>query len=95
MSESNGSLGSSVDRIVGDGVEAAVRARHSWRLRRLGWDRALTPPGEGVWAAGDPPPRDGCSLEVLIDGAEAFPVIADRRMRLPSAAERSNAPTAP
>ena len=77
MSESNGSLGSSVDRIVGDGVEAAVRARHSWRLRRLGWDRALTPPGEGVWAAGDPPPRDGCSLEVLIDGAAAFPVMAE------------------
>ena len=77
MSESIGSLGSSVDRIVGDGVEAAVRARHSWRLRRLGWDRALTPPGEGVWAAGDPPPRDGCSLEVLIDGAAAFPVMAE------------------
>jgi phosphatidylserine/phosphatidylglycerophosphate/cardiolipin synthase-like enzyme len=62
---------------VGDGVEAAVRAKHSWRLRRLGWDRALEPPDGGIWAAGDPPPRDGCSLEVLVDGAEAFPAIAD------------------
>jgi phosphatidylserine/phosphatidylglycerophosphate/cardiolipin synthase-like enzyme len=76
MSESNGSLASSIDRLVGDGVEAAVRAKHHWRLRRLGWGRAMDPPGSGIWAMGDPPPREGCSLDVLIDGAEAFPEIA-------------------
>jgi phosphatidylserine/phosphatidylglycerophosphate/cardiolipin synthase-like enzyme len=76
MSEANGSLVSSVDRLVGDGVEAAVRAKHSWRLRRLGWSRALEPLGGGIWAVGDPPPRAGCALDVLIDGAEAFPEIA-------------------
>ncbi|HUA06266.1 MAG TPA: phospholipase D family protein [Solirubrobacteraceae bacterium] len=77
MSESNGSVVSSVDRLVGDGVEAAVRAKHAWRLRRLGWDRALTPGQDSIWASGDPPPRDGCSLEVLVDGAAAFPAIAE------------------
>ena len=30
-----------------------------------------------AWATGDPPPRDGCSLDVLVDGAAAFPAIAD------------------
>jgi len=38
---------------------------------------AYAPPDDGsLWAAADPPPRDGCSLEVLIDGAEALPRIA-------------------
>jgi phosphatidylserine/phosphatidylglycerophosphate/cardiolipin synthase-like enzyme len=77
MSESNRSRVSSVDRLVGDRVEAAVRAKHSWRLRRLGWSRAVEPPGGEVWAMGDPPPREACSLDVLIDGAEAFPAIAE------------------
>jgi phosphatidylserine/phosphatidylglycerophosphate/cardiolipin synthase-like enzyme len=75
MPGSPASLLSSVDSIVGDGVEAAVRTKHSWRLRRLGWSHALAPPDDGPWAAGDPPPRGGCALEVLIDGAEAFPAI--------------------
>ena len=74
---SQGSLLAGVDTIVGNGVEAAVRAKHRWRLRRLGWSHALLPRDDGPWAAGDPRPRDGCSLEVLIDGAEAFPAIAD------------------
>src|SRR5947209_12442786 len=77
MPETNGSLLSGVDRLVGDGVEAAVRAKHTWRLRRLGWDHALEPPDDGLWAAGDPPPREGCSLDVLVDGAEAFAAIAE------------------
>jgi phosphatidylserine/phosphatidylglycerophosphate/cardiolipin synthase-like enzyme len=76
MPDSSASLVASLDTVVGDGVEAAVRAKHLWRLRRLGWSRALDPPDGGPWAAGDPPPREGCSLEVLIDGAEAFPSIA-------------------
>ena len=51
--------------------------KHRRRLRRLGWERALEPPDDGLWAAGDPPPREGCSLEVLVDGAQALPAIAE------------------
>jgi phosphatidylserine/phosphatidylglycerophosphate/cardiolipin synthase-like enzyme len=76
MSGSLGSVLSGVDSVVGDGVEAAVRVKHAWRLRRLGWEHALAPSDHGVWSVGDPRPREGCSLEVLIDGAEAFPAIA-------------------
>jgi phosphatidylserine/phosphatidylglycerophosphate/cardiolipin synthase-like enzyme len=76
MPDPSTSLLSSLDTVVGDGVEAAVRAKHRWRLRRLGWSHALAPRDDGPWAAGDPPPRADCSLDVLIDGAEAFPAIA-------------------
>jgi phosphatidylserine/phosphatidylglycerophosphate/cardiolipin synthase-like enzyme len=68
---------SQVDARVGDAIEAVVRARHRRRLRRLGWERALEPPDGGLWAAGDPPPRPGCSLDVLVDGAQALPAIAE------------------
>jgi phosphatidylserine/phosphatidylglycerophosphate/cardiolipin synthase-like enzyme len=70
------SLVSGVDSLVGDGVEAAVRAKHRRRLARLGASEALEPSGDGLWATGDPPPRPGCDMEVLIDGAQAFPAIA-------------------
>jgi phosphatidylserine/phosphatidylglycerophosphate/cardiolipin synthase-like enzyme len=76
MSGSLDSALSGIDSVVGDGVETAVRAKHRWRLRRLGWSRALAPPDDGLWAAGDPPSRAGCALDVLVDGAEAFPAIA-------------------
>jgi phosphatidylserine/phosphatidylglycerophosphate/cardiolipin synthase-like enzyme len=68
---------SQLDSAIGNGIEAAVRLRHRRRLRRLGWERALEPDDDGLWAAGDPPPRAGCDLEVLVDGAEAFPAIAE------------------
>jgi phosphatidylserine/phosphatidylglycerophosphate/cardiolipin synthase-like enzyme len=67
---------SRVDAVVGDGIEAAVTAKHAWRLRRLGWERALHPDGEGLWAQAEPRPRPGCDLRVLIDGARALPEIA-------------------
>src|SRR5437588_6095346 len=70
------SLLSRLDARVGDGIEALVRAKHHWRLRRLGAATAIDP-GDGWWAAGDPPPRAGCSLEVLIDGAEYFVALAE------------------
>ncbi|MBV9001843.1 MAG: hypothetical protein JO304_22480 [Solirubrobacterales bacterium] len=66
-----------MDRLVGDRVEAAVRAKHAWRLRRLGWTHVLTPPDDGLWATGDPAPRERCSLDVLVEGAAAFPAIAE------------------
>jgi phosphatidylserine/phosphatidylglycerophosphate/cardiolipin synthase-like enzyme len=71
------SLISKLDAAVGDGVEAAVRRKHARRLARLGWSRALDPPDDGVWAVGDPPPRAGNRLEVLIDGEQAFAAIAE------------------
>lgn len=64
------------DGMIGDGVDAAVALKHRRRLRKLGWERAYASSTPGVWAGGDPPPRDGCSLEVLIDGAGALPELA-------------------
>jgi phosphatidylserine/phosphatidylglycerophosphate/cardiolipin synthase-like enzyme len=67
-----------VDRLAGLGIDAAVRAHHRRRLRRVGRADQFAPPEDGrLWAAGSPPPRAGCRLEVLIDGAEALPRIAE------------------
>ena len=66
----------SADAMLGESVARSVVAHHRRRLERVGWSRAVDPP-EGLWAEGDPPPRGGCSLEVLIDGEEALPRIAD------------------
>jgi phosphatidylserine/phosphatidylglycerophosphate/cardiolipin synthase-like enzyme len=38
----------------------------------------LDPPARGMpWCNGATPPREGCDLEVLVDGASALPAIAD------------------
>ncbi len=65
-----------VDAAVGAGVEAAVVAKHARRLQRLGSSGALDPAGSSTWAQGEPPPRQGCALDVLIDGEEAMAAIA-------------------
>jgi phosphatidylserine/phosphatidylglycerophosphate/cardiolipin synthase-like enzyme len=62
-------------RWVGDQLTAQIRRHHQRRLKRIGWERALDPPAGG-WAEG-PPVRDGNTLEILIDGAEALPRIAE------------------
>ena len=66
-----------LDAAVGARVEAAVVAKHARRLRRLGWSRALIPASPGTWAQGEPPPREGCAVDVLIDGKEAMAAIAE------------------
>ncbi|MBS1861201.1 MAG: phospholipase [Actinobacteria bacterium] len=67
-----------LDRAGGLAIDRAVGSHHRRRLRRLGHGDQLDPPREGrLWVAGDPPPRSGCTLEVLIDGAEALPRIAE------------------
>jgi phosphatidylserine/phosphatidylglycerophosphate/cardiolipin synthase-like enzyme len=66
----------SLDKALGDAAEWLVRTHHARRLRRVGWARALEPPEAGLWADGDPPPREGCSVEVLVDGSEALPRLA-------------------
>jgi len=63
------------DDAIGDAAERAVMAHHRRRLERQGWRHALEA-GPGGWAAGDPPPRPGNDVEVLIDGAEALPRLA-------------------
>ena len=62
--------------LIGKTVSAQICAHHQRRLRRLGWSHALDP-ANGLWAAGEPPPRAGNAIEILVDGAEALPVIAD------------------
>jgi phosphatidylserine/phosphatidylglycerophosphate/cardiolipin synthase-like enzyme len=69
-------LAERVDRWVGDGIEATVALKHRARLKKLGWGRLFEPSSPGVFAQGDPPPREGCELEVLIDGANALPRMA-------------------
>jgi phosphatidylserine/phosphatidylglycerophosphate/cardiolipin synthase-like enzyme len=66
-----------IDARAGDAIEWVVRTKHRLRLRRHGRLGALEPQGSELWAGGDPPPRPGCSLDVLIDGADAFPQIAE------------------
>ena len=66
-----------LDEIAGNAVESLVVAHHRRRLRRLGQLAALDPPVDTLWTAGEPAPREGCALEVLVDGSTALPRIAD------------------
>jgi phosphatidylserine/phosphatidylglycerophosphate/cardiolipin synthase-like enzyme len=64
------------DVIVGHRIEALVRAHHRRRLRRAGWGIALEPSSR-LYAGGEPPPRRGNDVELLIDGAGFLPRLAD------------------
>jgi phosphatidylserine/phosphatidylglycerophosphate/cardiolipin synthase-like enzyme len=66
-----------MDDKIGEGVERLVVAHHRRRLDRHGWRAAWDPPGDGLWCAGDPPPRDGNRVELLVDGVEVLPRIAE------------------
>ena len=66
------------DALIGDAIEAAVKHHHRRRLRRLGHPQALEPaPSGSLWAGGEPAPRPGNRIEVLVDGATALPAIAE------------------
>src|SRR5436309_1256622 len=66
-----------VDRWAGQWIEASIRAHHRRRLVRAGRLHQLHPPDDGeLWCAGDPAPRPGCAVEVLIDGERALSEIA-------------------
>ena len=65
-----------IDQAVGERLERVLVAHHRRRLRKLGRLEALDAPAGG-WAAGDPPPRSGNRFEVLVDGSDALPAIAD------------------
>src|SRR5256714_6543683 len=60
----------------GDARGGAIGAHPLRRLRNIGWEHALDARGPGL-ASGDPPPRKGNVIEVLVDGAEALPRLAD------------------
>jgi len=67
-----------IDRWAGQAVELALDAHRRRRLKRAGRLAQLCPPADGsLWAAGDPPPRPGNEFEVLIDGEQALPLIAE------------------
>src|SRR5919201_7158429 len=72
-----------LDDRVGDAIERAIGAHHRRRLRRLGWEHALDARGP-AWARSDPPPRAGNAVEVLVDGAQALPRIAEELRRAQS-----------
>src|SRR3954470_21950998 len=66
------------DRSLGRTIERAMEAHHRRRLRRLGSMEALDPPHDGSpWCREAPAPREGCAMDVLIDGAEVLPAIAE------------------
>jgi phosphatidylserine/phosphatidylglycerophosphate/cardiolipin synthase-like enzyme len=68
-------LSSPAECWFGDLISKQICAHHRRRLRRIGWEHVLDAPAGG-WAEGDLPVRPGNRAEVLIDGAEALPVIA-------------------
>jgi phosphatidylserine/phosphatidylglycerophosphate/cardiolipin synthase-like enzyme len=65
----------SAECLIGEAISGQISRHHRRRLRRIGWEHALDA-GEAPWATGQPPPRPGNSIEILIDGAEALPLIA-------------------
>lgn len=65
-----------IDKGLGDGLERAIRAHHRRRLRRIGWSGAFDPSSD-LWCARDPSARKGNAIDVLIDGAEAFPAMVE------------------
>jgi len=64
------------EALLGEAVSDQIARHHRRRLRRIGWERALDAEGTG-WATGAPPPRAGNAIDVLVDGAEALPLMAD------------------
>jgi phosphatidylserine/phosphatidylglycerophosphate/cardiolipin synthase-like enzyme len=63
------------DAALGGQFERLVIAHHARRLRRLGHARVLSAPAGG-WASTGPPPRQGNSVDVYVDGAAALAQIA-------------------
>ena len=56
------------DRVLGGGLERLISGHHRRRMAKIGHSSSLTPsPNSTLWAQGDPAPRRGNSLDVLID----------------------------
>ena len=65
-----------LDRLVGDSIEHAMCAHHRRRVRKVGWEHALSA-SDADWAIGGAPPRGDSAIEVLVDGQEALPRMVD------------------
>src|SRR5207302_1174895 len=63
-----------MDAAAGRQLERLVIAHHERRLRRIGHRQMLV--AAGGWASGEPPPRRGNELDVLVDGAGGLAEIA-------------------
>ncbi|HEY9289178.1 MAG TPA: phospholipase D family protein [Candidatus Dormibacteraeota bacterium] len=71
-----GSALDAVDGAIGHATERLMVSHHRRRLRKIGWEHALDASGD-LWVAGDPPPRQGNAVEVLVDGEPAFAAMAE------------------
>ncbi|HYY65134.1 MAG TPA: phospholipase D family protein [Gaiellaceae bacterium] len=69
-----------VDTALGNGIESLVRRHHRRRLGRVGWTSAFERSAE-LWVDGEPPPRTGNDVEILVDGASFLPRLADELAR--------------
>jgi phosphatidylserine/phosphatidylglycerophosphate/cardiolipin synthase-like enzyme len=76
-------LGLTLGHALGRAIDHAVASHHVRRLRKAGWDSAFEADGSD-WASGAFPPRDGNRVEVLIDGAEFLPLVAEEVARAES-----------
>ena len=77
-------------RVRGRRSKRLTSAHHARRLSKLGRSAQRTPPDDRrEWAAGDPSPRAGNALDVLIEGAAYLPAlehaIRDARCSVPIA----------
>src|SRR6478735_2915297 len=65
----------SAECLLGGAISDQISRHHRRRLRRIGWQHALDASGTG-WAGGEPSPRPGNAVDIMIDGAEALPMMA-------------------
>jgi phosphatidylserine/phosphatidylglycerophosphate/cardiolipin synthase-like enzyme len=72
----NDGLIARVDATVGERIDGLVKSHHRRRLRRLGRLDLLEGRG-GSGASGEPPPRPGNDVEILVDGASFLPRLAE------------------
>ncbi len=74
-----------VDSAIGGGVEHLNEFVHRRRLRKLGLLEAMDPPDAGGWArTAANPPRHGNTLDVFIDGQDAFSRMAEEMRKATS-----------
>jgi phosphatidylserine/phosphatidylglycerophosphate/cardiolipin synthase-like enzyme len=65
----------STECLLGEAISDQISRHHRRRLSRIGWEHALDA-SEAGWAVGEPSPRPGNAVDIMIDGAEALPMIA-------------------
>lgn len=72
-----------IGHALGEGIDRGVRSRHRQRLRHFGWQKAVDA-SELAFASGGFPARPGNTLDVLVDGSEALPAMAEELSRAQS-----------